>query len=184
MRYYKLAEYPYPAGKPLGYCTATIEASYYGLYYISVVGFKHPLWYVDAEGLTPYPFDSIVGFKIGNIKHIYTNQEVEKYLLSLGVTIGDTGFPLGEYNQKTVDMIRSWRPGWQWNPQITEGTPGESIINEVVKPILVDGQELIKVLRQVKEYNLIDPAEAIKQLLSNGAPYKITEQEMIAATMD
>lgn len=197
MNYYKLSKHPLQTNLPFGYCTADIPEAYDGLYYISISGFYAPLWKTSIQKMIPYPFDDIVGLRTDMRKPKYTNMEVLQYLKSIGVIWSHSKNDWEEYVSSTNDeyaedgisfteMIRSWIPGWQWTSKITTGQIGECIINIPANPILVDNNDLLKVIQKCNEYNLMDSNKLISQILKfkkEGVPYKINEQELLASIL-
>lgn len=140
-----------------------------GMAYINVMGADVPFYTFEVAGLVEWPGDDIVGIQL--------DDDVREHMSGMGqlpsrqayrrvVEIIESGRESADWNEY-VSLVRTFKPGWAMtNPKGT-GAPGEGIVNVPVDMRLLDGEELLAVMEKLGW----DPAESVRGLRGNGAPY-------------
>lgn len=164
-----------------GYCC--VEEN--GLFYLSIIGLTRPLYRFQVQGLHPWIDDDIVGFKwVPEMekeceKYRIPNEQIPAELKKLS----DQGYAQGGLNQQEQSrftcLARLYQPGWHWTPQIEVGAPGESIVNARVRMELVDGPELLEVIKRADREGLASKEALIQEAMKNGAPYEIDWSSLV-----
>lgn len=148
-----------------GYCCANVKSD--GLSYVNILGLSKPLYVFKISGLTPWPHDDITGMynvfinDINKIKSELDNNTIYKIITG--------SLPLGDYDFTAI--VRAYEPGWLWTPKVETGQIGESIVNVPVKLNLVDGYDLIKVIKTVSKRGFFNSVDLYNQAIRNGAKY-------------